>query len=303
MWHNLIAKVFLASFAGCLLACGAEKPNTEIDRSKLKKLDAIPEDILIQSTFLGPFPIIGHPDLTWDPGVLTVAFQYGDDDVLELIERTAKQWTNLGGNLQFSFRNSDGTFRKWTQYDTESKADIRITFLDGDSGGYWSEIGNWALNIDPGSPTMNLENFDTELKPYLESDGPDWMKSYDRLVILHEFGHAVGLAHEHFHDDCQNDMNKDDIVEYLSPSMGPYVAKRNIDVQAYLKAMFDDEIISENPIKSPKIDRRSVMLYATIPPEYFKSKDKSKCLPLGAQGYATTLSEGDKQYYLSRYQH
>jgi hypothetical protein len=66
---------------------------------------------------------------------------------------------------------------------------IRISFrLRGQA---WSMIGNEALSVPANKPTMNLG--------WLDDD-----KDYDAIqykgtgqVVLHEFGHAMGMIHEH----------------------------------------------------------------------------------------------------------
>lgn len=63
-------------------------------------------------------------------------------------------------------------------------ADIHVGFLSGPDGGYWSDIGTESRED---RPSMNFEGFDTQPPPSLE---------FDRIVA-HEFGHALGLHHEH----------------------------------------------------------------------------------------------------------
>lgn len=63
-------------------------------------------------------------------------------------------------------------------------SDIRVAFVhDGRS---WSYIGNGAENVAKNKATMNFGWFDEKTEEI----------EFQR-VILHEFGHALGLVHEH----------------------------------------------------------------------------------------------------------
>ena len=42
-----------------------------------------------------------------------------------------------------------------------------------------------------------------------------WPSSYLKSVVLHEFGHALGFAHEQFHADCQKDFQWDPDPGYV----------------------------------------------------------------------------------------
>lgn len=109
----------------------------------------------------------------WPPGsTLTISFLDGDTALQARVETVARQWIQPGrANLFFDFRT-----------DTD-KTHIRISFNEE---GSWSVLGNTALRVPDGKPTMNF----------------GWLKpgSSDaevERVVLHEFGHALGLVHEH----------------------------------------------------------------------------------------------------------
>jgi hypothetical protein len=78
------------------------------------------------------------------------------------VEDTAVRWLDYA-NLRFQFTD-------------DPRAEIRVTFDASD--GAWSYIGLDNLDIPQSAATLNL----------------GWV---DEGVILHEFGHMVGLAHEH----------------------------------------------------------------------------------------------------------
>ena len=103
--------------------------------------------------------------------VLHIRFLGGDVRVHERIERIAKRWTTHA-NIHFAFDNAPD-------------AAIRIGFEPGVS---WSYLGTDALDpaIARDEPTMNYG----WLTPATANDEL-------QRVVLHEFGHALGLVHEH----------------------------------------------------------------------------------------------------------
>jgi len=99
----------------------------------------------------------------WENGkTLRVKFLEGTVAEQDFVKRVAVKWSEYA-NLKFEFTN-------------DIDAEIRITFDDND--GAWSAVGTDSLQAPFSQPTMNL----------------GWL---DEAVVLHEFGHAIGLAHEH----------------------------------------------------------------------------------------------------------
>lgn len=268
-----------------------------------RMLDSIPPT-LFQKMFQS-HKLVGSPGLSWKKQrVITVAFDGGSDDLYRLIEQTANEWTALGGQLSFSFKDGAGRYRHWTPGDKHPVANIRIAF---DNTGYWSLLGVLAKNVDPSDPTMNFEGFPDDLQKYFHMQkAPEWRTSYAHTTILHEFGHAIGLSHEHFNPQCQKDLKMDTIISYL---MGPpnnwsqEQARFNIDAQYYAEILAQQAgPLESRLVNSPTADQSSVMLYV-FPVSYYKSGEKSACKPIGdhSQDWPTTLSEGDKQFYLANY--
>jgi hypothetical protein len=268
-----------------------------------KMLDSIPPT-LFQKMFRS-HKLVGSPGLAWrKQRVITVAFNGGSDELYQLIEQTANEWTALGGQLSFSFKGDAGQYRHWTPADTSPAANIRIAF---DNTGYWSLLGVLAKNADPGDSTMNFEGFPNDVLKYFHGQNAgEWRISYAHTTILHEFGHALGLSHEHFNPRCQKDLKMDTIITYLKGPPNNWSeeqARFNIEAPYYAKILAQQAGPLESKlITSPTTDQSSVMLYV-FPVGYYKSGDKSVCKPIGdhSKDWPTTLSEGDKQYYLANY--
>jgi serralysin len=107
----------------------------------------------------------------WRPGrTLHIAFLEGAPKLRQKVAFYAQQWTQYA-NITFLF-------------DNRADAEIRITFQR--DIGTWSYVGTDALDISPDQPTMNYDD--------LIANSSDYAFSY---YVLHEFGHALGLVHEH----------------------------------------------------------------------------------------------------------
>jgi hypothetical protein len=151
----------------------------------------------------------------WKPGsAVTVAFNGGTPRLHALIERVASDWSKYG-NIRFDFgRDASGHYRTWSPADIDYKADVRVGFLPG---GFWSAIGRDSINPDlfqPGNETLNLEGYDRSL-PY----------QFARH-IRHEFGHALGLEHEHQSPTLACDFHWDDDPGYVrtTDKSGQFIA-------------------------------------------------------------------------------
>ena len=88
------------------------------------------------------------------------------------VHRTITEWSKYA-NISFSFQQT-GT------------PQIRITF--DPNGGSWSFVGNENTSIDATKATMNLGWLD---------GNSNTISDDEHGVILHEFGHVIGLLHEH----------------------------------------------------------------------------------------------------------
>lgn len=201
----------------------------------------------------------------WKAGqVLRIGFLQGSEKLRQRVLDTAKRWTieadKTTANLRFE-RATDA-----------AQADIRISF-DPD-GGSWSMVGTDARSIVHGEPTMNL-GWATETTPE---------KAF-ASVVLHEFGHAIGLLHEHNHPDLELRWKKD--VVYADLGAPP---------NAWTRKEVDDNVFTRYPknrvVMSKKPDLVSIMIY-TIPARWL---DKQQAIQPSDQ-----LSDEDKLFISDLY--
>jgi hypothetical protein len=109
--------------------------------------------------------------LLWVPGsMLRVRFLAGDVTLRARVIRLAQIW---GAYANIGFALSE-----------DADAEIRVQF--DENLGSWSYEGARCLNVSKTEPTMNFG--------WLRADSPiEEIES----TVLHEFGHVLGLAHEH----------------------------------------------------------------------------------------------------------
>jgi serralysin len=160
-------------------------------------------------------------------------------------------------NIKFDFGGGSGSH-------------IRVGFTQGD--GHWSRVGNTMLNIGPDDPTMNLDINDRTSE-----------EEFAR-IILHEFGHALGMIHEH-----------------QSPAGGipwdePKVYKYYRDQYKWEPKMVYDNVLfryTEDQANSSEFDPDSIMMYEV--PGYLTKNG------LTIVGQNCKLSEKDKSFIANLY--
>lgn len=114
---------------------------------------------------------------------ITISFLDGDPALQDRVQAMAKTWTGPQlANLRLSFQKSNDSM-------------IRISFAQP---GSWSVIGtSCTLNKDLNDATMNFG----ALKP----DSP---QDKVQRQVLHEFGHALGMIHEHQSPGAEIEWNR-----------------------------------------------------------------------------------------------
>jgi Matrixin len=170
--------------------------------------------------------------------------------------------------------------RQWEQY-----ANINFQFVDGknavirisfEQDGSWSALGTDALveeYFPKNEPTMNYG----WLTPNSEED--DYSS-----VVLHEFGHALGMIHEHTSPVNGIQWNKEAVYESLSGPPNRW-DKETIDFN-----MFERYTITQTQFT--EFDPHSIMLYS-FPKEWTLN---GMSFPVN-----TVLSEKDKKFISARY--
>jgi hypothetical protein len=149
---------------------------------------------------------------------LRIRFLGGSASQHDVVKRFAPRWTEHA-NLRFEFGQAPD-------------AEIRIAFADD---GAWSYVGTDARGIPVSEPTMNF----------------GWL---DEAVVLHEFGHAIGFAHEHQNPDGGIRWNEPVVIRDLAgpPNFWDEPTVRHNVLNKY----------SHDQINGTEFDPASIMLYS-----------------------------------------
>jgi serralysin len=191
---------------------------------------------------------------------INISFLDGEPAVQENVKRVARQWTRPGlANLTLVFLNNT------------TATDIRISFQ---SAGSWSTIGTTCHQVhDMALPTMNFG--------WLNLNSSD--EQIER-VVLHEFGHALGLVHEHQNPANPITWNRQQVIDDLS---GP---PHNWSLEKIEHNMF--EPYAKRETNFTRLDSTSIMMYP-IPARWTHDGFSA--------GLNSKLSELDKQFIRERY--
>lgn len=239
-----------------------QKPATQPIRVCIDKVLDLSDQLPLPLAYDTREQVITQPqiafirDKKWKPGqVLKVRFLDGDAGVQWKVQKLAHQWSQFA-NIKFAFGNY-------------ADAEIRISFKPG---GSWSYIGTDALGIAKDQPTMNYG--------WLTPTSAD--QEYSR-VVLHEFGHALGLIHEHQHPEAGIPWNTEAVYRYYAQNSG--WSKEQVDINIFTRYGRDITQFSQ-------YDTTSIMHYP-IAKELTNNGFEV--------GWNRQLSETDKQFTAQAY--
>lgn len=192
--------------------------------------------------------------LTPNTGVITIGVHFlnGDEGQKELVRQSARQWLSgaLGSLVQFSFDV------------TRPRAQITIN-LQSDRNN--SIVGRASADYAQSQATMNLFNMIDH-------------------IIMHEFGHALGLNHEHQNPAVAIRWNKPAVIaEMAKQGWTPEMCEQNI---------FTRFNSSYACVGDPGFNRNSIMLYP-IPKSWTEDGFSS--------GTNASISAGDRSCMVGIY--
>ena len=166
-----------------------------------------------------------------------------------MVLAVASEWTRFA-NVRF-----DAGAEDFPQDCTNNgKDNIKIAFA---KAGEWSYVGTDSHRF---TPSMNLQDLDIE-------PGVVTPAEFKRLV-LHEFGHALGLEHEHQSPEARCDGEIDWTAAVT------YYQKLGWDAD---KTRFNLRTLVAGPrLRTTEYDPKSIMHYS-LPAEIFKNGRNSRC--------------------------
>lgn len=146
-------------------------------------------------------PGVGMRANLWDVGTtLKLRFLNGSPELQTKVAAVAFQWLEYA-NLKFEIADDEA-------------APIRISF---DQLGSWAYQGKDSLAVPVSEPTVNFGWLNDE-SPIEEIE----------MVVLHEFGHVLGLQHEHGNPSSTLKWNRSKVYEHLAGSPN-YWSRETVD--------------------------------------------------------------------------
>lgn len=163
----------------------------------------------------------------WNRNALTVGFLDGDPRQHKLVLDIARGISSVCD-------------MRFVPLSSPHDAAIRVSFVRGI--GSWSYVGTDALLAPRERATMNFG----WLRPDMTSDN-----KVARAAVLHEFGHALGLRHEHNHPENDIPWNKPAVYEWFAKIDWP---KEDVDRLYFAR-------LDRTQSRFSEFDTESVMIY------------------------------------------
>lgn len=177
----LSLRILLPLTIGIFVACCHSKGNAD---------KQLPDKNTHLCTMMGNlFPtdsLIGHGSFLWKKKKVYVYFFDDDGNLRDQILKIANSWMPYSG-VQF------------IKSSTAKNSDIRVSFR---TKGWWSYVGTQCSTVGKDSVTLSLDSL------YL------YPASKIKTVVLHEFGHSIGLLHEHQHPFINIKWNRPALYAY-----------------------------------------------------------------------------------------
>lgn len=195
----------------------------------------------------------------WPPNYekIRVCFFGGSKALRAKIADVASDWMESRTSIKLDFGKNKN--RSCKKDGSGLEMQVRIGFTEP---GYWSYVGvESVIYRAQTESSMNFEGF---------ADVPvDQLNDYAIGTIRHEFGHAIGLQHEHQNpkSTCNTDFDWDKIYKLLGEGENGW-PKEQVD--------FNMRPLSGEGLVATAFNKMSVMLYS-FPAQFYVNGDKSEC--------------------------
>jgi hypothetical protein len=208
----------------------------------------------------------------WAPSYkrLRVCFFGGSKALRAKIADIASEWMQTDNSIKLDFGK---TKNRTCKPDSGTEMQIRVGF---DQPGWWSAVGqDSVVFFQQHEASLNLSGF---------ADVPaEQLDAWSLSTIRHEFGHALGLKHEHQNPraKCESEYDWELIYDLLSKPPDNWT-KETVD--------WNMRPISGEDLVAGKFDKKSIMLYL-FPAKFYRKGAKSRCY-VAEMNYA--ISAGDR---------
>jgi Astacin (Peptidase family M12A) len=191
----------------------------------------------------------------WGAGsTLRVCFFGGEPDIRRAVADIAREWTRYA-HISFDFGQEAGL----RSCAANEPSHVRVGFQ---SAGNWSYVGRDSISVDLSQPSMNLEVAGGKLALI----DPHEL----HRVVLHEFGHALGLQHEHQspNSGCEAQFNWGMVYAELAKPPNNWT-RQTVDTNLR-------ELVLSPRLEISPYDPKSIMHYS-LPSWMFTGGQSAKC--------------------------